>query len=214
MIKAVIFDMDGVISDSQKQHSLLESKLLARLGIKISPKEITRRFAGVRVKDFFSKLLADKGIEADIDALVLEKRQAIVDLVKDEGTDPIPGIFELIARLEKAKIKLAVGSASSLELVGVILGTLDLQENFPIRASGQEVTNGKPAPDIFLLASDRLGVDPEQCLVIEDGVSGMEAAKAANMKCVGLVEKKKGKYPADIIVTSLDEITIDLIKGL
>ena len=80
--------------------------------------------------------------------------------------------------------------------------------------SGHEVKDGKPAPDVFLLAAERLDVLPLECIVIEDGLSGMQAAQAANMKCIGYVPDKSKQYPADTLVTHLDEITLELIEVL
>ena len=214
MIKALIFDMDGVIADTQKVHSKIESEMLARYGIYLSSEEITERFSGVRIADFFQELFDEHGITEDVIPLVVLKRQAIIDHVKKHGAEPMPGIFTLVDLLIKNDIALALGTASSLELASEILGALKLQEKITTVASGHEASNGKPEPDIFLLAAERLGVEPKDCLVIEDARAGMVAAKAAGMGCIGLVADKTADYPADGLVESLEEVDIELISSL
>ena len=219
MIKAVIFDMDGVVADSQKVHAQIESDILARFGIDISPAELTERFSGVRVADFFKELFDQHGVSddvglGDIEPVVAEKRQAIVDYVRKNGAEPIPGIFALVELLLQNNILRALGTASSFELATEILAALKLQEKIPTIASGNEVANGKPAPDIFLLAAERLGIEPKDCLVIEDARAGMQAAKTAGMKCIGLVADRHGDYPADVLVESLEEINLHLLQSL
>jgi beta-phosphoglucomutase family hydrolase len=214
MIKAFIFDMDGVIADSQKVHSQIESDMLARYGIHLSAEEITDQFSGMRVADFFQDLFDQHGITEDVGPIVIEKRQAIVDFVKEHGAEPMPGIFTLVDMLIDNNIALALGTASSLELAGEILKSLGLQDKIVIIASGHEVAKGKPEPDIFLLAAERLGMAPADCVVVEDARAGMQAAKAAKMKCIGLVSDKTADYPADVLVESLEEVDMKMIASL
>lgn len=207
--------MDGVLADSQILHSQIEADLLARYGVLISPEEITRRFSGVMLKDFFVELLGSKCSEETLQSIIEEKRKTIFDLISADGVAPIPGAQRLVETLFVSGYSLAIGSASSLALINLIVGKLGLTNSFHAIASGHEVLQGKPSPDVFLLAAQRLGVRPNECLVIEDGVSGMEAARRAKMKCVGLVPSEALiEYPADILVTSLDQITVAMIRSL
>lgn len=211
MINAVIFDMDGVISDTQKLHAEVESELLQRYGITIAPEEITRKYAGVRTADFFNDLLNDKNI--NIKALLEEKWERMINLAR-ENTLEIKGAINLIASLNSNGFPLAVASASRIDFVKTVLNSLKLNCFFSQVVSAEEVKNGKPAPDVFLLAAEKLGKNPAECLVIEDGRSGMEGAKRAGMKCIGLVDDLSGQYPTEILVVSLSDLTLEKIKNL
>lgn len=212
MIKAIIFDMDGVISDTQKIHSKVEAELLNRYGYNFTPEDITQKYAGVRTTEFFGELL--KGKEQDIAGLLNKKQENMIKLAK-QHVDPMPGIFELIA-FAKTIGPIAVASASDMNYVQTVLTTLKIQDKFESITSSEEVKKGKPAPDTFLLAAKRINTKPENCLVIEDGISGMIAAKKAGMKCIGLVPDRnaKDKYPATILVESLKEINKELVERL
>jgi len=211
MIEAIIFDMDGVISDTQKLHSKIESMLLKRYGIEITPEQITRKYSGVRTQDFFEKLLEQQEQEYNLEKLMQEKWTRMRNLASI-SVDPISGSSNLIKTLKENRYKLAVASASNSDYVQAVLKTLKIQNYFNCVVTGDMVSCGKPDPESFLLAASKINTKPENCLVIEDGISGMTAAKRANMKCIGLVENKKGEYPTDYLVTSLSEITPKYIR--
>ncbi len=203
-MKAVIFDMDGVISDTQKIHSDRECRILQRYGVRMSPEEISAKYAGVGVKDFFTALLKDKN--CDINTLVKEKWTQMLNLKKGEIT-PIPGVIELIHELKQNNFKLAVASASIRDFIERVLTELNIKDKFDAITSTEDVKRGKPEPDVFLLAAEKLGVKPQNCTVIEDGISGMIAAKKAGMNCIGLINHE-GNYPADILVDSLRNLRL------
>jgi len=212
-MKAVIFDMDGVISDTQKLHSRVESELLAQFGVTLTPQQITEKYSGVRTKDFFQELLFGQGHVFDIDELMDRKWQRMKGLASGQ-VDAIDGSRELIKTLYDNGLPLAVASASNLNYVQSVLDKLNVTKYFKSIISGDMVTNGKPDPEIFLLASNKLEIVPEECLVIEDGISGMEAARKANMFCIGLVPNLNKNYPTNNKVLSLREITIDYLRDI
>lgn len=202
---AVIFDMDGVISDTQKLHSSVESDILKEYDVHMSPEEITEKYAGVKIFDLFSELLGHTN--ADIPTLVEKKRAHMLSLAQ-ESVDPIEGSQEFIRSLRNQEYKLAVASASHLPYIFAVLESLDVKDHFGAIASAQEVKHGKPEPDVFLLAAERLGVEPQKCAVIEDGISGMIAANKAGMYSIGLVpEVDTKKYPAQKLVRSFSELS-------
>lgn len=205
--------MDGVISDTQKNHSQTEAAILNDYGINITPDEITAKYSSVRVEDIFGELFKKYNIEADIEALVIKKREMVLKSLKKE-VGPIAGIHDLINNLYAMRYKLAVGTTSSVENANIILKTLKLFDKFSFIGSGHDVKRGKPFPDIFLLVAKKLRLKPKECLVIEDGIAGMEAARKAGMKCIGLVNDKTKKYPADIVVEKLADISLELIRNL
>jgi len=214
MKKASIFDMDGVVSDTQKQHAQVESVLLNRYGIKISPAEITARFSGVRTSKFFEELFREKGVSVDIDTLIKEKWERMIKLTEN-NIEAIPGAIRLINQLKEKKFKLGLASGSTTEFIKTVISKLDLKDKFSAITSSDEVKRGKPDPEIFLLTAQKLSVPPHRCIVIEDGISGMIAAKKAGMKCIGLVANDDNKdYPADKVVRSLEELTVEDINNL
>lgn len=213
MIKGVIFDMDGVISDTQKLHAQVEAKILKRFNINISPEELTQKYAGVRTKDFFDALLKERGTSYDLGELMEEKWQEMTRLAA-LGVDEIPGSANLVKRLSEEEYSLAVASASNLAYVNSVLGALKISPYFNAIISGDMVNKGKPDPESFLLAASKIGIPPGNCVVIEDGTSGMAAAKNAGMFCIGLVADKNKKYPTDNLILSLSEITDEYLKNL
>ncbi|NCC70731.1 HAD family phosphatase [bacterium] len=213
MIKGIIFDMDGVISNTQKLHSQVESELLGRYGIKISPTEITAKYSGVRTKEFFDDLLKKQNQEYDLDLLMKEK-WSLMEKFASESVEAIDDSIELIKKLFAADYPLAVASASNLNYVNTVLQKLGVLNYFSYIVSGDMVSKGKPDPESFLLASLKIKISPEYCLVIEDGVSGMQAAITGRMKCIGLVKDLNKTYPTNNLVTSLSEITQDYINQI
>lgn len=213
-MKAVIFDMDGVISDTQVIHARFESELFRRHGIEISPEEMSDRYAGVSGRVYFKSEFDRHGIDADIDALVEEKWAMLADL-DDDDIVAVPGSVELIGSLKDGGFRLAVASASRRVFVERVLSVLGVLDSFDAIATSQEVEHGKPDPGVFLLAAERLGAKPADCVVIEDGKNGMVAARRAGMKCIGLVpDTDHEKYPADLLVPGLDDLTVDRIEEL
>ncbi len=210
MSYAVIFDMDGVISDTQKLHAAVESELLGRYGVHVSPEEVTYRYAGVKTSEFFSDLLKDT--DADISALMKEKWERAVELA-EERVDPIPGAIELIHALHEKNIPIGVSSASARPYVEMVLTKLGVRQFILQSTTGDEVEHGKPDPMIFVNTAKKLGIDPQACLVIEDGKSGMIAAKRGGMACIGLVYDVE-EYPADTLVSDLRDVTLSMIEEL
>lgn len=209
----MIFDMDGVISDTQGLHAEVEEELLKKYGVTMSADEITEKYAGVSDKEFFERAFKGHRMPPnDITIIIAEKWDEMVALAEN-NIRPIPGAIELISELKRQKFKLGVASASPVKFIDLVLSKLKLKEEFDVITSGDEVERGKPDPDIFLLTAKKLGVRPKECVVIEDGINGMIAAKRAGMKCVGLV-KNEGSYPADLIVNEFKELTIEKIKNL
>lgn len=211
---AVIFDMDGVVSDTQKFHAESESLLLKEFGVDMPPAEITKKYAGVTDEKMFAEIFEQHGVKVDsVDDVVFRKWNLMGEVATGRIT-AIPHAINLIKALKKSGFRLAIASASTKAFIDEVVEALALNEYFDKLVSAQEVAHGKPAPDVFLLAAKRLGVEPEKAVVIEDGRSGMVAAKAANMKCIGLVDDHEAAYPATILITSLDKVTVDLIHSL
>lgn len=213
-IRAVIFDMDGVISDTQSICSFVESQLISEYGIELSPDEITERYSGISSKVLFPDIFQTAGVVMpDLESLMQERRKRIDDAVRGR-VKVIPGTVEFIKRLKSQSIPMAVASGSHPAFIELVLTELGVKQNFNAICSSYEVEKGKPDPDLFLLAAERLSIDPSYCLVVEDGVSGMVAAKRAGMRCIGLV-KNEGEHEdlVDLTVKNLeDEKIISLFR--
>ena len=205
--------MDGVISDTQKLHAKVESELLARFGIEITPDEISEKYSGVKTSEFFDELLKKQTKKYDLDKL-MEEKWNLMQKLASKSVDEIPGSVNLIKSLKEKNFKLAVASASNLNYVKSVLKTLKIIDFFNAIISGDMVSHGKPDPESFLLAASKINISPEKCLVIEDGKSGMLAAKLANMKCIGLVKDKKLIYPTENVVLSLSEVTKEYLENI
>ncbi len=204
--KAIIWDMDGVISDTQRLHALVESELLARYGINLTPEEITAKYAGRRTADFFVELLKEKGAKGyNVDELMKEKWERATALLDE--LKAIPGVIKLIKEANSYNVPQAVASASGKKYVDAVLTKLGVINYFKAIITGDQVSKGKPDPEIFLKAASAMSVKPNDCVVVEDGRSGMTGAKKAGMLCVGLVYDKED-YPADILVNSLTNLNL------
>lgn len=212
--RAVIFDMDGVISDTQKFHAKVESALLAEYNIHMAPADISRRYAGVSDDVMFIELFREHGIIAYSIRDTVAKKWDLMRTIATGNIKAIPHARTLIQELKKDGFKLAVASASGKPFIEEVLAALDIATYFDVLVSAEEVPHGKPAPDIFLLAAERLGVLPEEAVVIEDGKSGMIAATAASMKSIGLVSNAADEYPATRIVTSLADVNEEMLNSL
>ncbi len=202
--KGVIFDMDGVVADTQKIHARLESEMLAGYGINITPAEITKRFAGISAQKTFGDIFKEANIPSpDLEVMTEEKVRRFQSLSSE--FEALPGTLACIEMLY-SRVPLAIASASRMSSVELVLNSIGVREYFKVLTSTKEVARGKPAPDVFLLAAKRLEVEPERCVVIEDAVSGMLGALAAGMRCIALVEDLSKDYPAHMIVRDLRDV--------
>lgn len=214
MKQAIIFDMDGVISDTQRFHSEVESKLLQRFLITLSAEEITSKYAGFSDEDMFTEIFKKHNITVNnLEEIILEKWRLMKEIAYGQVA-AIPHAIYLISHLKAQGFKLAIASGSTLSFINYVVDSLNIKSMFNALVSAQEVKHGKPAPDVFLKAAEKLMVEPHNCVVIEDGHSGMIAAARAGMKCIGLVPDMKTKCPADLLVTSLAQIKISTIHNL
>lgn len=214
MKKAIIFDMDGVISDTQKFHAAAENKLLNKFGIDMEPEEITRMYAGISDEQMFKEIFAENNtVVKNISTIIFDKWRIMKKITKGK-IKAVPHVIKLIRFLKNNGLKLSIASASTKDFIEFVVSSLHIKDKFDVVVSAQEVKHGKPAPDIFLLAASKLNVQPKDCVVIEDGLSGIVAAKKAGMKSIGLVTDKKRDLPADLVVSSLNQITLDQIQTL
>jgi beta-phosphoglucomutase len=187
VIKACIFDLDGVIVDTAHYHFLAWKRLASELNINLT-EEINERLKGVSRMHSLDIILGLGGISLSLhekENLANKKNSWFVDYLERMAPEEIfPGVKQLIKDLRASGVK--VGLASSSKNAITVIQLLHIQNEFDTVVDGTMITHSKPHPEIFLLAASKLGVQPKDCLVFEDAEAGVEAALAAGMKCVGI----------------------------
>ena len=203
MIKAVIFDMDGVIVESEQMHIVAEQQTLLKYGVHISAEEL-HTYTGTTAKFMFNKLIRKYGLDTTFEKIFGEKEEVLFRLL-DEGVRPTKGVIDLLLRLKRKKVKLAIASSSHRRMISYVLGKLEIADLFDSVVGAEDVTNGKPDPEIFLTCAKQLDLRPEECLVVEDSKLGVEAAKKAGMRCLGFINPSSG----DQDLSKADSVTND-----
>tara|TARA_Y100000310_G_C20700703_1_gene829603 strand:+ start:7178 stop:7858 length:681 start_codon:yes stop_codon:yes gene_type:complete len=209
LIKAVIFDMDGVIVDSEPIHQKAEKESLLKYGVKISTEELSR-YTGTTAKFMYDKLILKYKINTTFDKILSEKDKILFKLLEN-NTRPISGIYELIEKLKNQNLKLGVASSSHKKLINFIIGKLKLKKMFDSIVGCDDIIHSKPHPEIFLKSAKLLNFNPDECIVIEDAKLGVEAAKKAGMKCIGYKNLNSGNQDlskADIIIEDFEKLDV------
>ncbi len=214
MIKAILFDMDGVIINSEPIHSKVESSLLVELGAKVTEDDFLK-YAGMPFDAIAADVLKKDKDDPVIKDVVKKKFDRMLPLCEKE-LKTYPNVTETLKQLKK-EFSLALASSSISVFIKYVIKKFNLSDNFDVVVSAaDDVKNGKPAPDIFLKAAEKLNVKPEECVVVEDALNGIKAAKAAGMKCIANTNSfpKDKLTEADLIIDNFNELTIDTIKQL
>lgn len=216
MLKAVIFDMDGVIIDSEPLHLLSTQQTLADYGITLST-DYLYQFVGSTSKHMYKTIQSEFQLSVDINELMEADSKNCKQIYKEKGMTPIEGVQELIKELYQQGVKLAIASSSSLKRIEEVIKTFNLQKYFTKLISGDMIENPKPAPDIFMKALKELGVNAKETVVIEDSKNGTLAAKAAAIACIGFINPSSGNqdlYIADAATDSLKAINYKYIDNI
>ncbi len=213
-LEAVLWDMDGVIADTADYHYSAWRDVFKKRGVAFSKADFMRHF-GQRHDTIIKFALGDKLSPEEMNAIT-EKKQSLYRRRVSKNIVPLPGAIKLIKSLNKNKIKTAIASSAVSKNIDVILQGLGIENNFQAIAFGTEVAEGKPSPQIFQLAAKKLGVKPENCVVIEDAIAGVAAAKRASMKCIAVTNSHPGRSlkNADLIVDTLEKVDIATLRGL
>lgn len=191
MLKAVIFDMDGVIIDSEPQHARAALRVLNRHGAN-ADYDYCSSFIGSSTKVFTQDIMKRFPLSISLEDLLKEMNLEKKKILKEEGYAIIEGITDLIKKLYHAGIRLAIASSSSPTEIENTVKALHIKKYFTKLISCAHVEHPKPAPDSFLLALKELGVSPQETVVVEDSCFGSQAAKAAGIPCVGYLNPHSG----------------------
>jgi beta-phosphoglucomutase len=212
-IKACLFDLDGVIVDTAKYHFKAWKRLANNLGIDFTEKE-NEQLKGVSRIESLQLILKWGGLtknEIEIQELATLKNSWYVKMINEMMADEIlPGSRALLTELRDSGIKIALGSASKNS--ETILRKINLYEAFDVIVDGTVVSKSKPDPEAFLKGAELLGEQPENCVVFEDAVAGVEAAINGGMRVVGIGESHT-LYKADWVVSGLDQINLQTLKN-
>lgn len=206
-IQAVLFDMDGVLVDSEPLHLRATQAALGSRGASYTERD-NRAFFGATDVEMLRVLRILFDLPEPTASLVESRINHLLALIRSEA-QPMPGVPAIPRRLRATGLALGLASASPRRIVQAVLQTVGLDECFQAIVSGDEVARGKPAPDGFLMAARRLAVEPERCLVVEDSRNGVLAAKAAGMAVAAIPCPSTSHEDfsiADLVLPSLEAL--------
>ncbi|GAB2563225.1 beta-phosphoglucomutase [Spirosoma aerophilum] len=210
-IKAFLFDLDGVIVDTAIYHYQAWKRLANELGFDIS-EEFNEGLKGVSRTDSLDLILAHGGLSLPDDKkaeLAAKKNDWYLELVSRMTSDDIlPGVATFFSQVRKAGLKTALGSVS--KNAPLILERIGMTDAFDAIIDGTKISKGKPDPEVFTKGADELGVRPDECVVFEDAVAGVEAGKRGGMFVVGLGSPETLAH-ADLVAPSLESLTVDTV---
>jgi beta-phosphoglucomutase len=208
-LQAVIFDLDGVLTDTAEFHYLAWQELADAEGLPFD-REANEALRGVSRADSLRLVLGDREVgEDEFQRMMAEKNERYVELLADMSPDDLlPGALELVEACRDRGLKVAIGSSS--RNAPTVLDALGITDRFDAVADGSTVAVAKPAPDLFLAAARLLGVDPSRCAVVEDAEAGVDAALAAGMLVVGIGPAERVGH-AHLVFDSTADVDLDAV---
>jgi HAD superfamily hydrolase (TIGR01509 family) len=199
MINTIIFDMDGVLIDSEPYFRQVEKELFEEIGIPFSDEEIDK-YVGRTGKDFWENILSNHNVSSiTVEQALYEHVERYINLLKKDNTIKLmDGVIGWVKELKKMNKNLIIASSSPRRIIDIVFDKFKLNNYFEHYISGDSVTKGKPNPEIFLTAAKVFGAIPESCLVIEDSENGVKAAKSAGMSCIAYKNDNSGNQSHDL----------------
>ena len=218
--KAVLFDMDGLMTDTETLHIRAWDVFLADFGVKL-PESYLGRFVGMSIAANMREVMNTFGVKGSLEDLIIRRRDKYLDLVRQTGLTPAKGMKEILADIESKGLLKAIGTSSpriEVELVaGMVLKALGIKkgpyEYFNTVVNAEDVAEPKPAPDIYLKCAEKLNLKPAECLVLEDSSSGIKSAKRAGCYCVAVQSPYSGHHDLTIADKNVDSLldVLDLL---
>ncbi|MCC6418413.1 MAG: HAD family phosphatase [Gemmataceae bacterium] len=215
---AVLWDMDGTLVDTGELHFAAWQRLLRDCGRPFTRADFAATF-GLRNPEILRILFGD-GLDERTAAELGDRKEEFYRAAAAAGVDLLPGVRPLLEALHAAGIRQAIGSSAPRANLDLILRLTNTERFFGTVVAMEDTQRGKPDPQVFQVGAARLGVPPERCVVIEDAVAGVQAAKAGGMKCIAVnfvghhPEEKLRAAGADLVVPSLEDVTVATVRGL
>ncbi len=211
---AAIFDWDGVVIDSSRQHER-GWEMLAAEQERVLPSGWFKRSFGMKNDRGIRELLGWTREPDHIQQLNLRKEVLYRELILQDHILPLPGVVNWLERLQSAGVPCAIGSSTPRANIECVIDALNLRGFFAAAVTAEDVTHGKPHPEVFLKAAQKLEMPPERCVVFEDAHVGIEAARAAGMKVVGVATTHPAESLRDAnrVVRQFDELSVSGIAG-
>lgn len=216
MLEAIIFDMDGVLVDSEYTYFQSKSQILSEAGHEVED-SYHFQFMGTTSDYMWEKMKQEFSLPLSVAEYIQQMTALRQAMIKRDGIRVILHVQEFVKGLSQAGLKLAVASSSSLAEIKVNLAEIGLSEYFSEVVSTEEVEHSKPAPDVYLATAERIGIMPENCLGIEDTKNGTGAVRNAGMVCVGFANPAFPKQDlafADRVVSSFSELDADSLTKI
>lgn len=209
MIKAIIFDMDGVLVDSEPFNIEIEKRQFEMNHLTISEEEHLQ-YMGVTTDVMWREIAKHHSVIIPVDVLIEQNRAESIRYFTEIKDIPVmKGLVDLLEKLKQKNFQMAVASSAFPEILQLILEKTGIRKYFQVVISAQEAGKSKPEPDVFLIAAKQMGINPEDCLVVEDSSNGIKAAQAAGMSCVayqGGGANPQSQKEADAVVNSFDQL--------
>lgn len=215
MIKAVIFDMDGLLIDSEPIWQEAEIETFNEVSVPLT-KERTKETMGLRadeiVEHWYSRYPWKNRTKKEIENRIIER---VIELIKERGVAR-RGAKEIVELFVKENIPIAIASSSSTKIIDAVLEKITIRQHIKVIHSAENELYGKPHPAVYITTAKKLNINPQDCLVFEDSPNGVLAAKAARMKCIAApdptVKDNKTFFIADMIINSLEDFRFDYFK--
>ena len=216
-LKAVIFDMDGVIIDSEPLHHKAYHAMFDEIGISVSD-ELYESLTGKSTINVCKQLIDRFGLTRSPDEMATIKRRHFDMIFESDKTfDLIEGVRDLIESYHENGLTLVLASSATMRTIDRVFKRFDLNEYFKAKLSGADLKASKPHPEIFIKATAATGFTTEECVVIEDATNGIEAAKSAGIYCIGFDSehsKNQDYSKADVVINDFKKIHFDLLKSI
>ena len=210
--RAVLWDMDGTLIDSEEFHWVSWRDTMAKEGFPITHEQFLASF-GQRDDSIIPGWLGVASTPELVAQITIAKEALYRQLIREHGMSPLPGVASWIHRLHEQGWLQAIASAAPRPNIDVVLEALAAAHCFQAIVSADDVHRGKPDPEVYLLAASRVGAQPDRCIVVEDAVAGVEGAQRAGMRSIG-VARNGNHLAADIVVQSLDRLDSDAFEML
>ena len=213
MITSVIFDLDGLLSDTERLHCKAYQDILEQYGIELTEEQFAEHWT--RAGKGIAQWIQENKLSLDVALVRQQKSERYLQLV-ESTVQPMDGALTVLERLT-GKLRLSVASSAYQSWVDHVLKCLEITHYFELIVAGDQVSRSKPFPDIFLHTAQQLGVEPSACVVLEDAEKGVVAARRAGMYCIAVPNEytqDNDFSQATKVVSSLHEVTLELLNAL